>query len=114
MTSLPQGLLGTPDMHVAGYGSYGNVLRWFADRSDRRCADRLGGKRAAVDVQGADTRLGSVAELRTATLAAMGVALFQQPGILALEEERSAAIVRRGQMTMSPMRIVWIAIFLLC
>jgi len=32
--SLPAGLLGTPDMHVAGQGSYGNVLNWFADSSD--------------------------------------------------------------------------------
>ncbi|MFQ6005487.1 MAG: hypothetical protein ACE5OQ_08275 [Woeseia sp.] len=32
--SLPTGLLGTPDMHVAGNGSAGNTLRWFADRSD--------------------------------------------------------------------------------
>ncbi|NNC57362.1 MAG: hypothetical protein HKO12_07365, partial [Woeseiaceae bacterium] len=32
--SLPQGLLGTPDMHVTGHGSYGDVLRWFADRSE--------------------------------------------------------------------------------
>jgi hypothetical protein len=31
--SLPSGLLGTPDMHVAGQGSYGNVLNWFADSS---------------------------------------------------------------------------------
>jgi hypothetical protein len=35
ITSLPQGLLGAPDMHVTGYGSDGNVLRWFADRSDQ-------------------------------------------------------------------------------
>ena len=32
--SLPAGLLGTPDMHVAGHNSYGNVLNWFADSSD--------------------------------------------------------------------------------
>jgi hypothetical protein len=32
--SLPAGLLGTPDMHVAGHNSYGNVLNWFADGSD--------------------------------------------------------------------------------
>ncbi len=32
--SLPSGLLGTPDMHVAGHNSYGNVLSWFADGSD--------------------------------------------------------------------------------
>ena len=31
---LPQGLLGTPDMHVTGYQSHANLLRWFADRSD--------------------------------------------------------------------------------
>jgi hypothetical protein len=31
---LPQGLLGTPDMHVTGYESHANLLRWFADRSD--------------------------------------------------------------------------------
>jgi len=34
VSALPQGLLGTPDMHVAGHNSYGNVLGWFADRSD--------------------------------------------------------------------------------
>jgi hypothetical protein len=33
VTTLPSGLLGTPDMHVAGNNSYGNVLGWFADRS---------------------------------------------------------------------------------
>jgi len=32
--SLPAGLLGTPDMHVVGQGSYGNTLNWFADRSE--------------------------------------------------------------------------------
>jgi hypothetical protein len=32
--SLPQGLLGTPDMHVTGNGSIGNSLVWFADRSE--------------------------------------------------------------------------------
>ena len=34
LISLPSGLLGTPDMHVAGNNSYGNTLSWFADRSD--------------------------------------------------------------------------------
>jgi hypothetical protein len=34
VTSLPAGLLGTPDMHIAGHNSYGNVLNWFADSSD--------------------------------------------------------------------------------
>jgi hypothetical protein len=34
VVSLPQGLLGTPDMHVTGNGSYGNALAWFADRSE--------------------------------------------------------------------------------
>ncbi len=33
VTALPQGLLGTPDMHVTGHNSYGNVLNWFADSS---------------------------------------------------------------------------------
>lgn len=31
--SIQQGLLGTPDMHVAGNGSIAHALRWFADRS---------------------------------------------------------------------------------
>ena len=31
--SLPMGLLGSPDMHVTGHGSFGNSLKWFADRS---------------------------------------------------------------------------------
>ena len=34
VTALPQGLLGTPDMHVAGYNSYGDLVSWFADKSD--------------------------------------------------------------------------------
>ncbi len=34
ISALPQGLLGTPDMHVAGHGSFGSDLNWFADRSD--------------------------------------------------------------------------------
>jgi hypothetical protein len=34
VASLPGGLLGTPDMHVTGHGSYGNSLSWFADSSD--------------------------------------------------------------------------------
>ena len=33
VTALPHGLLGTPDMHVTGHNSYGNVLSWFADSS---------------------------------------------------------------------------------
>ena len=33
VTQLPQGLLGTPDMHVIGNGSWGNHLIWFADRT---------------------------------------------------------------------------------
>jgi hypothetical protein len=31
--AIPQGLLGAPDMHVAGNGSSAQALRWFADRS---------------------------------------------------------------------------------
>ena len=31
---LPQGLLGTPDMHVTGHNSHAGVLSWFADRSE--------------------------------------------------------------------------------
>ncbi len=34
VAALPQGLLGTPDMHIAGNGSGGHSLSWFADRSD--------------------------------------------------------------------------------
>ena len=34
VSSLPYGLLGTPDMHVNGYQSFGNSLSWFADRSE--------------------------------------------------------------------------------
>ena len=33
VSAIPQGLLGQPDMHVTGNGSYANSLRWFADRS---------------------------------------------------------------------------------
>ena len=33
VASLPQGLLGNPDMHVTGNQSYGNRLSWFADQS---------------------------------------------------------------------------------
>jgi hypothetical protein len=31
--ALPFGLLGSPNMHVIGNGSFGNLLTWFADRS---------------------------------------------------------------------------------
>jgi len=34
LATLPQGLLGTPDMHVTGHHSYGSVLGWFSDRSE--------------------------------------------------------------------------------
>ena len=34
VVALPAGLLGTPDMHVTGNGSYGGTLKWFADRTD--------------------------------------------------------------------------------
>ena len=34
VTNIPSGLLGVPDMHVAGNGSYGNALKWFADQSE--------------------------------------------------------------------------------
>ena len=34
ISALPQGLLGTPDMHVTGHTSYGSMLGWFADRSE--------------------------------------------------------------------------------
>ena len=34
VVGLPYGLLGTPDMHVTGYGSYGNSLSWFADQTE--------------------------------------------------------------------------------
>ena len=30
--AIPQGLLGTPDMHVAGHGSVSQSLHWFSDR----------------------------------------------------------------------------------
>ena len=33
VAAIPQGLLGTPDMHVAGNGSSAQSRRWFADRS---------------------------------------------------------------------------------
>lgn len=33
VAAIPQGLLGTPDMHVAGNQSSAQALRWFADRS---------------------------------------------------------------------------------
>jgi hypothetical protein len=33
-SAIPQGLLGSPDMHVTGNGSYAQYLQWFADRSD--------------------------------------------------------------------------------
>lgn len=38
VVSVPGGLLGAPDMHVAGNGSFGNHLRWLADRSSGRLA----------------------------------------------------------------------------
>jgi hypothetical protein len=34
MAAVGFGLLGTPDMQIAGNGSYGNVLNWYADHAD--------------------------------------------------------------------------------
>jgi hypothetical protein len=34
ISSLPLGLLGSPDMHITGNGSHGSMLQWFADRSE--------------------------------------------------------------------------------
>ncbi|MCL2590522.1 MAG: hypothetical protein FWD67_06500 [Betaproteobacteria bacterium] len=34
INTVPGGLLGVPDMGIRGYGSSGNDLGWFADRSD--------------------------------------------------------------------------------
>lgn len=34
VSAIPQGLLGTPDMQIAGYGSTAAQLQWFADRTD--------------------------------------------------------------------------------
>ena len=34
VTTLPEGLLGTPDMHVTGADSRGNSLNWFASHSE--------------------------------------------------------------------------------
>ena len=33
LNSIPHGLLGEPDMSVAGYGAGGDALRWFADKT---------------------------------------------------------------------------------
>lgn len=33
VSAIPQGLLGSPDMHVVGNGSNAEQLRWFADRA---------------------------------------------------------------------------------
>lgn len=41
LVSLPQGLLGSPDMHVTGNDSWGNRLTWFADRSDAMTPEAL-------------------------------------------------------------------------
>jgi hypothetical protein len=38
VVAVPAGLLGTPDMHIVGNGSWGNSLKWFADRSDSQLA----------------------------------------------------------------------------
>ncbi|NJN37264.1 MAG: hypothetical protein HC794_09785 [Nitrospiraceae bacterium] len=32
--AIPYGLLGQPDMHVAGQGSTASTLRWFADQTE--------------------------------------------------------------------------------
>lgn len=39
LVSVPQGLLGSPDMQVSGYGSFRNSLSWFADRSTATLPD---------------------------------------------------------------------------
>ncbi len=34
VAAIPAGLLGTPDMHVAGHGSYAEQFAWFLDQSE--------------------------------------------------------------------------------
>ena len=34
LSAIPNGLLGSPDMRVAGAGSHGGLLEWFHDRVD--------------------------------------------------------------------------------
>ena len=63
--ALPQGLLGTPDMHVTGHNSYGTLSDWFADRSESVLPIASACHGADVDLQDADTGVGLVAELCT-------------------------------------------------
>ena len=41
IVSLPIGLLGSPNMHVVGNGSWSNGLRWFADQVDGFMPDAM-------------------------------------------------------------------------
>ena len=39
LTTIPFGLLGSPDMHIVGNGSYGTALKWFTDHIDGTLPD---------------------------------------------------------------------------
>ncbi|MEZ5477909.1 MAG: hypothetical protein R3E95_10625 [Thiolinea sp.] len=79
-TALSQGLLGQPNMQIAGNGSSSYQLNWYQDRSDSVLPQPMVIS-AAVAVSGADAGLGLVAGGDGTGLAALGLEALNVGGL---------------------------------
>ena len=61
IVAVQQGLLGLPEMQIAGNGSMAQSLHWYQDRSDAVAADGVGAVRAAPRLPPRDARVGALA-----------------------------------------------------
>ena len=81
--SIQQGLLGLPEMQVAGHGSSASELRWYQDRADCDAAPPVGALDPAARLPRRDARLGALAGAGAAALAALGLGAIQPRRALA-------------------------------
>lgn len=84
--AVEQGLLGLPEMQIAGNGSTAASLDWYQDRSGADLPGGVGGFRADARLPGADARLGPLARRSAAGLAALGMGGVLDPGAVARGE----------------------------
>ena len=78
LTGIPNGLLGNPDMSVSGFQSSGQSLSWFADQTRDSTPSATVLSLPDVELQGADSGVGALADLRLDPVAAVGVAELRQ------------------------------------
>ena len=71
--AIQQGLLGTPEMRIAGNGSSSHALRWYLDRSAGAAAAAVGGVAVDLVVPRRDARVVDVAGARAGRLGALGL-----------------------------------------